>query len=47
MEEFDYQECNEESMKAYSSYDSAVEVDDTQEVSYAGQFTANAADLDC
>ena len=47
MEEFDNQECNEESMKAQSSYDSAVEVDDTKEVPCAGQFTANAADLDC
>ena len=47
MDEYDNQECNEEIVKAERSYDSAVEVDDTQEVPHAGQFTVNAADLDC
>ena len=47
MDEYDNQECNEEIMKAERSYDSSVEVDDTQEVPHARQFTVNAADLDC
>ena len=49
MDKYDNQDCNEEIMKDdyEKSYDSAVEVNDTQEMPYEEQFTIYAADLDC
>ena len=49
MDQYDNQVSNEEIMKDdhERSYDSVVEVDDTQEMPYEGQYTVDAADLDC